>query len=292
MKKYRSQRAGSEIIRTYDALLREWGVDYEELDIEGRYGSTHVIAAGDKDAPPVVLFHGVGDDAALMWLYNAAYLARSLRLYAVDTIGGPGKSEPGAGYNKDFDDVVWIDELFDGLGLQSASVVGVSHGGYLAQLYALCRPERVRNVVCISSSAPAGKSGSPMKSMMKIFLPEALFPTDRNVRRLLIKLSGDNVEAFTGNPLVMEHYRYLLKGFNNMAIAYHRVRFFTDEEIDSLRDRVVYLLGGKDPFQTLGGRSSMARCNMNARYFESAGHGLNHELADEINPVLAELLAR
>jgi hypothetical protein len=35
-----------------------------------------------------------------------------------------------------------------------------------------------------------------MKNMMKIFLPEALFPTKRNVRKLLVKLSGDHVEVF------------------------------------------------------------------------------------------------
>lgn len=85
-----------------------------------------------------------------------------------------------------------------------------------------------------------------------------------------------------------DYSEWLLKGFNNMAMTYHRVKRFTDAEIVSLRGREYYLIGEKDPFQTLGGRSIMDKYNMNARYYPSAGHGLNHELPDEVNAELIE----
>ncbi|MDD2648649.1 MAG: alpha/beta hydrolase [Eubacteriales bacterium] len=291
MKKYRSEKAGREILRTYDELLSRWGTETEELNLKSEYGITHVTAAGEKGAEPLVLLHGVGDDSALMWLKNAAYLAKRYRIYAIDTIGGAGKSEMGAGYDKSFDDVVWLRGVLDALSIGEASFIGVSHGGYLAQLCALCLPERVKKAIALSASVPAGKEGSPMKTMMKIFLPEALFPTDKNIAKLLRKLCGGSAEAFTSDSLVMEHYRWLLKGFNNMAMGCHKVKTFTDSQIEMIRPRCYYLLGERDPFQKLGGKDAVLSYKMNARFYENAGHGLNHELADEINEAICKILS-
>jgi pimeloyl-ACP methyl ester carboxylesterase len=290
MKKYRSEKSGQAILETYDRILASWQCGTKERDVETEYGTTHVIECGAEEAPALVLFHGVGDDSALMWIYNAPELSRHFRLYAIDTLGGPGKSRPGEQYGKGFDDVRWIDETLDGLGVGQAFVAGVSHGGYLAQLYAQRRPERVKKAISISGTVPVGGKKSSMLGMMKIFLPEALFPTDKNVIKLLRKLSGEHWKVFTENPDIMEHYKSLLKGFNNMAMGYHKVIGFTPEEVDSIRDRVVYLVGTEDPFEKLGGRTVLENNRMNAVFYEGAGHGLNHELSGEINRKIISIL--
>ena len=283
MKKYRNEKAGKVILETYDRLLAAWACDTRERDVATSYGMTHVIECGKEDAPSLVLFHGVGDDSALMWIFNAAELGKHFHLYAIDTIGGPGKSVPNEYYNRDFDDIRWIDETLDGLGIRKAFFAGVSNGGYLVQYYTLRRPERVRKGISISCTVSTGGKKKSMMGMMMIFLPEALFPTDKNIDKLLRKLSGKNYAVFTENRDIMEHYKYLLKGFNNMAMGYHKVIGFTPEEVDSIRDRVVYLVGTEDPFEKLGGRAMLQENRMNAVFYEGAGHGLNHELADEIN---------
>lgn len=38
MKVYKNKKAQREIIRTYDNLLRAWGVEGEEKDVETTYG--------------------------------------------------------------------------------------------------------------------------------------------------------------------------------------------------------------------------------------------------------------
>ena len=124
MKVYRTKKMQREIIRTYNKLLEQWNVETEEINITTEYGTTHIVACGKKENPPLILFHGVGDDSALMWIYNAKYLSQIYRVYAVDTIGGPGKSVPGAGYNKDFDDVLWIDGILDKLSIEKAFLSG------------------------------------------------------------------------------------------------------------------------------------------------------------------------
>lgn len=290
MKAYRSKKAKDNIIKTYDELLKQWDVPMEEKMVPTMYGLTHVIVTGEEDGKPLLMFHGVGDNSALMWIYNAKALGTYFRLYAVDTIGGPGKSVMGDKYNADYDDVVWIDEIMNYFKLEKASMIGVSNGGYLTQLYTLRRPERIEKAICLSSSVPIGESGNYMKTMMKIFLPEALFPTKKNIEKLIRKLSGNHPEVFLDNSVIMEHYLWLIKGFNNMAMRYHKISMFTEEEVEQMKEKVVYLVGLEDPFQKLGGTELLRKYCMNVKFYEGAGHGINHELADEINDMVIHIM--
>lgn len=290
MKVYKNKKSEKSILETYDKLMEMWDIPYQERNIATRYGMTHVIITGKEDGRPLVLFHGVGDDSALMWIYNAKELGKHFHLFAVDTIGGPGKSIPNENYNKQFDDIIWIDETLDGLGLESVDIAGVSHGGYLAQYYCMSRPGRVRKVISMADCVPCREIGNPLWTMIKIFLPEALFPTKNNVIKLIKKLSGDNYDAFLKNPILMEHYTYLLKGSNNMAMSNHKVISFDDKQIDGIRDKVLFLIGECDPFALMGGKKLLLKYNMNARFFSGAGHGVNHEISSTINDIIIEVL--
>jgi pimeloyl-ACP methyl ester carboxylesterase len=283
MKAYRSKKAERHILETYDELLRMWNIDYAERMVETRYGKAHVIECGCETGKPLILFHGVGDDSALMWIYNAAALGKHFHLFAIDTIGGPGKSTFTEAYDKDFNDVLWIDDILDMLHLTKVSIAGVSNGGYLVQLYTLFRSERVDRAISLAASVPTDKGGSPMKTMMKIFLPEALFPTKKNTEKLIVKLSGKHPEVFTDNGMIMEHYRWLLRGFKPMTMAYHTVRSFSEEEIGKIRDKVYYLVGQEDPFEKLGGAQALIDEKMHVKFYDGVGHGINHEISDIIN---------
>ena len=303
MKVYRSEKQGQIIRQTYDELLKLWGCQILERDVQTNFGTTHVIEAGKDGAPALVLFHGVGDDSALMWIFNAAELSRHFKLYAIDTLGGPGKSVPNENYNENFDSIAWIDQIFDVLKLEKAFIAGVSNGGYLVQYYTVKRPEKVIKGISISSSVAAASNESvdpknakkakaaAMKNMMKIFLPEALFPTDKNVCKLIKKMCGKNYNVFTENPTIMAHYKGLLRGFNNMAMRYYKVVAFTSEEVDSIRDKLIFLVGEEDPFEKLGGKERLIENRMNVTFYPDAGHGLNHELSSQINAKIVEVLS-
>lgn len=289
MKVFKNQRLAQRILDTYDKLLERWEVDKEEREIMTTFGSTHVILCGTESSPPLVLFHGVGDNSALMWLYNAKPLAQHFRIVAIDTMGGPGKSRPNENYNKNFDVIQWIDEVLDQLLLDQIYVAGVSNGAYLAQKYGLHRPDRVMKILCMAGSIPVGNFGS-MKMMMSIFLPEALFPTRHNATRLLRKLTGINIHVFTDHPLVLDHYLCLLKGFNNMAMRYHKITHFNDEQIKAISGKTLFLVGEDDPFAQRGGKQALLQYNMNAQFFPQVGHGINHEIAEEVNQLIISYL--
>jgi pimeloyl-ACP methyl ester carboxylesterase len=133
----------------YDAALKLWPVPYEELDLATRFGPTHVVAAGPKNAPPLVLLHGYMA-TSVMWGLNIADFSEHYRVYAIDTMGQPGKSLPTEPIRDAADYVAWLTATFDALHLDRASVVGMSYGGWLALRFAVAAPERVSRLVLLS----------------------------------------------------------------------------------------------------------------------------------------------
>lgn len=125
--------------------------------------------------------------------------------------------------------------------------------------------------------------------MLKVFLPEAIFPTNKNVVKLIKKLTGVNSKVFTENKLIMEHYTCLPRGFNNMAMSCHKIKYFCDEEINNLHNKCLFLLGEADPMGDINkSKAKLEKYNLEYLIYKGAGHGLNHEIAEEINKNLVE----
>lgn len=296
---YKNKKYKNKIQESYQALLDQWNCHTTDIYIEGRYGTTHVIECGSLDKMPLLLFHGVGDDAALMWVYNAKELGEHFHIYAVDTLGGPGKSTPGTGYGKDFEDVTWIDEILDYLKIDSAHFAGVSNGSSIIQMYAVERPNRVIKAISMAggpSIKPKDASNNNAKSramltMMKVFLPEALLPTDKNVKKLIRKMTGDNYQAFTENEKVFEHFKNLMVGFNRAAMMSHKVKAYSESELLAIKDKILYIVGNRDPFMMMGGLDLFKQYPFNVVVLEGAGHGINHEKAQEINKLIVEFFS-
>ena len=55
---YKSREGEAEIQALYDEALHSLGLPCESLTVGTRAGDTHVLAAGPKDAPPVLFLPG------------------------------------------------------------------------------------------------------------------------------------------------------------------------------------------------------------------------------------------
>src|SRR3974390_2852204 len=104
---FKSPKGEAEYMAAYEASLRLWPVPSEPIDISGRFGCTHLVACGPKDAPALVLLHGYFASLT-MWALNIADLSRDYRVYAVDVMGQPGRSIPDQPMRSREDLVDWL----------------------------------------------------------------------------------------------------------------------------------------------------------------------------------------
>jgi len=290
MKRYKSLSGRQLITDSYNKLLHSWGTELQEKDIETSYGLTHVIIIGDRQSPPLLLFHGTADNSAMMWIYNIKELSRKFYIIAVDAIGGSGKSEPNDEYYKNFNQVTWIDDILKALEIHNTNICGVSYGAYLSYHYTLERPSRVNKAICLAGRIPSSQF-EVISKMMIAFLPEALFPSEMNCKKLLRKLSGTNYSVFEENEALMKHWYYLLKYFNNKSMMQHKIKINSDSELSKLREKVIFLIGEHDRLTNYPKAIKRLEDNkLNYKIIENAGHAINHEQAELINKEIIEFL--
>jgi len=109
----------------------------------------HVRDTGPKDAPLVIMLHGLGS-SLLTWEPWAQTLSATYRVIRFDL---PGFGLTGADPTGDYSDarsVQVVVALMDALGVPSASVIGNSLGGKIAWMLAAAHPERVNKLVLVS----------------------------------------------------------------------------------------------------------------------------------------------
>jgi 4,5:9,10-diseco-3-hydroxy-5,9,17-trioxoandrosta-1(10),2-diene-4-oate hydrolase len=131
------------------------------IDVDGL--PTRYLTAGN-DGPPLVLLHGVGDNA-LDWRWVTPALARSHRVYAPDLPGAGGSAKPqdadySPGYFERF-----VAAFLDALGIERAAVVGNSLGGLAALRLALSEPERVAALGLVASAGLGRRVNPALRSL-------------------------------------------------------------------------------------------------------------------------------
>jgi len=149
---FKSPEGEAEFMAAYEATLKLWPVAYEPMDITGRYGRTHLVASGSKDAPTLVLLH-MFFTSLTQWAANIADLSRDYRVYAIDVIGQPSKSIPDQPLKSRQDCVAWLSGILNALEIESTNLVGASFGGWFTLNYALSAPKRLNKIALLS---PAG----------------------------------------------------------------------------------------------------------------------------------------
>ncbi len=121
-----------------------------------------------------MLFHGVGDNSAVMWAPNIKELSENFFCIAVDTLGGPGKSIPNEKYEKRyFNKQLWINDIADYFHLKIFNIAGVSNGAAIVFNYTTKESNKINKAVCIEG----GIVSNPLKSFVStlgMMFPEIL----------------------------------------------------------------------------------------------------------------------
>jgi pimeloyl-ACP methyl ester carboxylesterase len=189
---YRSTQGEAEVIALYEKKLANLTVETHSRMVETRFGHTHVLAAGPKDAPPVMVLTGISTGAprTLEWFQP---LARDYRLYAPDPIGQPGRSAQTRMPPGDHNYGKWMVDVLNGLGLEPLPFVGVSFGGGILLDTAAYAPERISRAALM---APAGLTRVPfLGTAIKFFIPCLLYRYFPSRGRLI-----GTVQPLAGEP--------------------------------------------------------------------------------------------
>jgi len=276
---FKTPEGKAKYIAAYHATLSLWSVPYESLEVTTRWGHTHIITCGPKDASPLVLLHGM-HLSATMWYSNVADLSRNYRIYAVDTIGSISKSVAVHPLRSRADLAGWLNDVLDGLGITQTHMLGHSHGGWLALNFALSASERVKRLILLAPVA----SLLPLVSQFWLRgIPAILFS-----RRSFITsfMKWMTVEGFVVNELFVEQFVLGVKNFRPLPQIRVFPTMFSDDELGQIKAHTMLLIGAEeviyDPEAAVN-RAKQLIQNIEAEVIPNASHGLPMEQPELVN---------
>ncbi|WNJ18356.1 alpha/beta hydrolase [Pontibacter sp. G13] len=204
---FKSQEGKAEILDLYDRKLESLELEVESQTVETAFGRTHVLVTGPKDGPPLMIVHGSNGCAPIAF-ETYPNLAKQFRVYAVDVLAQPNRSQGVRMSMSDDSYGQWMNELLGKLNLQSVVLVGFSFGG-LVILKTLENDEsRIQEVFLAAPAYIA--NGNPLKAMFKMFIPMKRYMKTLNrkyVDRFLAEIFTARDEfAMAYLPAVFQHF--------------------------------------------------------------------------------------
>lgn len=163
---YKSKEGKQSILDLYDRQLRELQIEYNDIYINTSYGKTHLIECGNTAGKPLLVFHG-GNATTAYNLKYCDFLLPYFHIYAVDTIGHPGKSAEVclSPYHQEYGK--WASEVITQLGYESIACFGGSFGAGILVKTMCVAPTKVEKSVLLVPSAI--KNAPSIKSMNMMF---------------------------------------------------------------------------------------------------------------------------
>ncbi len=146
---YKSEEGCKAIMDWYESVIDLIDIPVESQYVDTRFGPTHMLVCGPEDGRPVIMVQGVASSAPL-WRHQLSALSRHYRVYALDTVGQPGRSAPHplSFFNNEY--VQWLTDVIDGLHIEKAHFIGISTGGWKLIRMAAIEPDRVDKMVLLS----------------------------------------------------------------------------------------------------------------------------------------------
>lgn len=272
---YRSVAGKTAVRSYYKQILLQWPQPNAHHYVSTHLGKTFVISSGVQDGGPVVFLHGASTNSA-MWTYDAAVVGRTHRVYSVDIVGEPGSSSETRPNLKPSNYADWLAEVLDGLGIDTASIVGNSLGGWIALDFATAYPDRVRALVLL---APGG---------ICAMLPSYVFKAA--ALSMLGKKGADRMSRMVlGDiplPREVAEFAALLRA--HYIPRRLKIPVFSDDALKRLTMPVLYVGGDHDiffPSRRCAERLHALLSHANVRVLENTRHALVN-MADDISAFL------
>lgn len=195
---YKYPNSKTEVLALYDKQIKKLKVPCRDIYITTPYGKTHIVETGNTKGRPLLLFHG-GNATTAYNLLMLNFLLKDFHIYAVDTIGHPGKSAEVSLSAKNYDYGKWASAVIGALGYKKMACFGASFGaGVLAKTMCVS-PEIIEKAVLL---VPSGIKNAPAYKLMSMALPMLLYLATKNEKWLLkcilpMAITEDNIDEET-----------------------------------------------------------------------------------------------
>jgi pimeloyl-ACP methyl ester carboxylesterase len=282
---YKSAQGYQEVMAHYDTALQSMGLPYEIRYVETRFGPTHTVVSGNEEGKSIALWHGLNANSAT-WANWILALAPTYRVYAIDTIGGMGKSAPcrpskkGPAYGQ------WAAEALEGLGLKRVNMIGASHGGWLIGKLASVAPERIGSAVLMSS---AGFMPVSVIQALRL-IPRVIFKsTAEAAREMLALVSAPDLPP---DPFFLEMFELMLRHFRGER----GVPTLSDAELERLTAATCLLMGQYEatfsPYKAIERGLRLLPHVITAGIVPGVGHSMVHKHPDWVTMRVISFLER
>lgn len=268
-------------------LLAEHGVQARSYFVGDTDRPIHVIEAGSGD--PLVFIHGGGGIAA-NWASLFGHLQHRWRCIAVDR---PGH---GLSFRVDYRKVPdyrahaveFVRRTLDALGLERATLVGNSMGGFFSLVFALAHPERVERLVLVGAPAGIDRWIPPqLRALATPLLGPLLWKTVARPRAQGMRAIHDTLLVADASRLSDAHYACgvaahrlpgadvawlsLLRSFVSQRGV--RDRCYVRDELPRVTQPVLFVWGDRDAFAPPASGEEACRTMRQAELEVIAGAG-------------------
>lgn len=245
--------------------------------------------------PPVLLAYGIGGNAG-MWQPNIPALAARHRLILWEPRGHARSDSPEDPAKVTFGHwVLELRDLLDHLGLDRATVGGLSLGGGIATRFALQHPDRVSALIIVDSSSASGIPLSVDNIVMRARSIEVTLAGGMDAMAEFAIASNPNVAGRlkldpSARQEIYDYYRMLTPiGYANALRALLQMDYIT-ERLGEITVPTLLVCGDEDP--SLGPMREIEKRVKGARFvlLSPAGHFANRDQPEAFNRAVREFL--
>ena len=274
------------------------------LEVDGL--RVHYVHAGEGN-DPVLLLHGGGyDSASLSYKDAIGPISEHRRVFAPDWLGYGQSDKPKMEYTTEYY-VGLLGRFIDALGLEKASLVGISMGGAISLGFALRSPQRVDKLVLVDSHGLGSEVPGGIASYALVRLPflnELVWAALKRSRKMVersLQTTFYDPRAVTGE-LVDEVYQLVKqpgagqawRSWQENEIGREGLRTNYVDRLPELAVPTLILHGAQDGYVPVSWarRAHALIKDSTLNVFQQCGHWLTLERPERFNKVVLKFLAR
>ncbi len=277
-------------IETRKTLFEKEGISPKSSFVKTNNGNVqrvHYLELGSGS--PLILIHG-GLGHSSDWFSILKQLSKHFHLYVVDR-PGHGLTDPIDYSNINYQQAAidFVSTFMDSIGLQRASLLGNSMGGYFCICFGLSHPERVDKIILIGAPAGLNRWIPPMLRLMaikpinKLLAKTVAKPSVAGAKKIYEQVLVANVDNLP--EIYFEHnfYHMLLPDIamsqrtmleNVLSIKGWKEKYYLTDKLGELKPPVHFIWGDQDAFEkpATGIKKASKINNHTFDIVENAGH--------------------